>query len=379
MKKSLVALAILAAAGVASAQSSVTMFGVVTAGFQHGSGSGAGASTRNGIDSGGDVTSRLGFRGTEDLGGGLAAHFWLEAHVNVDNGTGAQTITNNQTSGLTNLQTPSGVAPPSLAGGQGLTFNRRATVSLESKSLGELRLGRDYRVESLNNAVFDPFTVQGAGGSEGPDAQANRFLPGGATALRVSNSVSYITPRTLGGFYGQVQHSLGENSSNAGVNKDDGDHTGIRLGWAKGPINVAVSTGNTEFARSATTGDVRLSNVAGSYDFGFAKVAAVFNYDKFDRAVELTGKGLLIAATVPMGAGEIRAAFSRYETTGNNLSPEIEKFSLGYRYFLSKRTSLYATAGHLKNSGGSSRALLGATTGVNQSSTGYDLGITHRF
>lgn len=370
MKKSLVALAILAAAGAASAQSSVSIFGVVTLGLQHGSGSGAGAANRTGIDSGGDVTSRLGFRGAEDLGGGLSAGFWLESQVNVDNGTGAQTITNNQTSGI---------APSNAAGGQGLTFNRRATVSLASKSLGEVRLGRDYRVESVNNASFDPFTVQGAGGSEGPDAQANRFLPGGGSALRVSNSVAYFTPATLGGFYGQVQLSLGENPSSAGVNEDDGDHAGIRLGWANGPINVAVSTGRTKFATSATTGDVTLSNVAGSYDFGFAKVAVVINHDKFDRAVELTGKGGLLAVTVPMGAGDIRASYSRYETTGNGFSPEIKKFAVGYRYNLSKRTTLYATVGHLKNSGGSSRALLGATTGVNENSTGTDIGITHRF
>lgn len=369
MKKSLVALAILAAAGVASAQSSVTMFGIVTIGLQHGTGSGAGAADKTGINSGGDVTSRLGFRGTEDLGGGLSAGFWLEGQVNVDDGTGAGTITNNQASGVA----------PSLAGGQGLTFNRRATVSLASKSLGEVRLGRDYRVESVNNAAFDPFTVQGAGGSEGPDAQANRFLPGGGSSLRVSNSVSYFTPATLGGFYGQAQLSLGENLNNGGVTEDDGNHAGIRLGWANGPINVAVSSGRSDFASSATTGDVTLSNVAGSYDFGFAKVAAVINYDKFDRAVELTGKGGLLAVTVPVGAGDIRAAYSRYEITGNGFSPETERFSLGYRYNLSKRTTLYATIGHLKNSGGSSRALLGATTGVNENSTGTDFGITHRF
>ncbi|WP_372825706.1 porin [Polaromonas sp.] len=364
MKKSLVALAILAAAGVASAQSSVTMFGIVTIGLQHGTGDGVGSSDKSGINSGGDVTSRLGFRGTEDLGGGMSAGFWLEGQLNVDNGSGAPTGTNNQVGGIT--------------GGGGLTFNRRSTVSLASKSLGEVRLGRDYRVESVNNSAFDPFTVQGAGGSEGPDGQANRFLPGGGTALRVSNSVSYFLPK-LGGFYGQFQHSLGENANNVGVTEDDGDHTGIRLGWANGPINVAVSTGKTDFARSATTGDVTLSNVAGSYDFGFAKLAAVFNHDKFDQAVELTGKGLLIGATVPMGAGEIRAAYSRYEITGNGLSPEIKKVSLGYRHHLSKRTALYATVGHLKNSGGSSRALLGATTGVNENSTGSEFGITHRF
>ena len=76
--------------------------------------------------------SRLGFRGTEDLGGGLNASFWLEAGLNNDNGTGASTSTNNSTS----------TSQAGASGSQGLTFNRRSTVSLAS-TWGELRLGRD--------------------------------------------------------------------------------------------------------------------------------------------------------------------------------------------------------------------------------------------
>ena len=83
-------------------------------------------------------SSRLGFRGTEDLGGGMSASFWLEAGVNNDDGTGAATSTNNQA-----IAAPA----PAVAGTQGLTFNRRSTVSLAG-GWGELRLGRDYTPHS---------------------------------------------------------------------------------------------------------------------------------------------------------------------------------------------------------------------------------------
>src|SRR5437867_13122615 len=114
MKKSLIAIAAVAAAGCASAQSSVTVFGVVDVGVAHLSGDGV---SKTGVSTGGANISRWGFRGTEDLGGGLAASFWLEAGLDVDTGSGK-------------------------GAGGGLSFNRRSTVSL-SGSIGEVRLGRD--------------------------------------------------------------------------------------------------------------------------------------------------------------------------------------------------------------------------------------------
>src|SRR5215203_170812 len=150
MKKSLIALAVLAAAGAASAQSSVTLFGVVDATLAFGKGD---VSDKTSLSNSGYNSSRLGFRGTEDLGGGMSASFWLEAGVNNDNGSGAATNLNNQ---------PSGGAIAGIGGGQGLTFNRRSTVSLGG-TWGELRLGRDYTPQFWNLTVFDPFGTNGVG------------------------------------------------------------------------------------------------------------------------------------------------------------------------------------------------------------------------
>ena len=93
MKKSLIALAVMAAAGAASAQSSVTLFGIVDANYNYVKGDGNGHVSR--LTDSGYNSSRLGFRGTEDLGGGMSASFWLEAGLNNDNGTGDSTNVNN--------------------------------------------------------------------------------------------------------------------------------------------------------------------------------------------------------------------------------------------------------------------------------------------
>ena len=139
MKKSLVALAALAVVGAASAQSSVTLFGVVDATYAYGSGS---VSNKSQLTNSGYNSSRLGFRGVEDLGGGLAASFWLEGSLGNDDGS----------------------AGTNAGKGGSLDFNRRSTLSL-SGNFGELRLGRDYTPTFNNVSTYDPFGTNGVGTS----------------------------------------------------------------------------------------------------------------------------------------------------------------------------------------------------------------------
>jgi len=357
MKKSLIALAVLASfAGVASAQSSVTLFGIVDATLAHGSGS---ASNKTQLTNSGYNSSRLGFRGTEDLGGGMSASFWLEAGLNNDDGQGAATNSNNQASG----------AGAAVAGRQGLTFNRRSTVSLAG-GWGELRLGRDYTPQFWNLTVFDPFGTNGVG-----TTQTLNSIVTGVTAVRASNSIGYFLPGNLGGFYGQVQYYLGENNSNV-ANKDDGTGYGLRFGFANGPFNVALALSRTKYA----AGDVQQNNIAGQWDFGVAKLMGEYSFDKNEAATSGKGKGYLIGGLIPVGAGEIRLAYSRYKVELAAATPTAKKYALGYDYNLSKRTVLYATYAHVSNSGGSGQALNGATlTSPNDSSSGYDFGIRHAF
>jgi predicted porin len=351
MKKSLIALAVLAAAGAASAQSSVTLFGIVDATVAFGRGS---LTDKTQLTNSGYNSSRLGFRGTEDLGGGMSASFWLEAGVNNDNGSGAATNANNQ------------AAAAALGNGQqGLTFNRRSTVSLAG-GWGELRLGRDYSPQFWNLTVFDPFGTNGVG-----TTQTLNSIITGVTAVRASNSIGYFLPGNLGGFYGQVQYYMGENNDAGLATDDDGNGLGLRVGFASGPFNVALAMSRTEYA----TGDVKQNNLGGQWDFGVGKLQAHISRDK---AGTLDGKGWLLGGLFPVGAGEIRAAYSRYETDAAG-QPETKKIALGYVHNLSKRTAVYTTWARVKNSGGATQALNGATTGANTSSSGLDIGVRHSF
>lgn len=365
MKKSLIALAVLASAGVASAQSSVTLFGIVDATLQRVNNSGGASVTR--LTNSGYNSSRLGFRGTEDLGGGMSASFWLEAGLTNDDGTGAATNVNNQPVGAFNTTT--GANAPVRAGSQGLTFNRRSTVSLGG-GWGELRLGRDYTPQFWNLTVFDPFGTNGIGTNQMLNSQA----AANSVAVRASNSIGYFLPGNLGGFYGQLQHYRGENASNA-ANSSDGNGTALRVGYANGPANAALSYGTTKYA----TGDIKSTNLGGQWDFGVAKLMGQYGRDRISGSS--TGKGGLIGALVPVGPGEIRLAYSTYKTDVAG-TPKTNKLALGYVHNLSKRTAVYATYARVKNSGGAAQSVQPGAAGnptANSNSTGYDFGIRHSF
>lgn len=355
MKKLALSTVLMATSGLAAAQSSVTLFGVVDVAVQHGSGSTA---SRSQLGTGANSSSRLGFRGVEDLGGGMSAGFWLESALLVDSGTGGTSNTNNQTTGT--------------GGGGALTFGRRSTVSLAG-SFGEVRLGRDYSVQYYNRFTFDPFSNVGVGGS-----QTNTGSIGGPVSQRVSNAIMYFLPAGLGGFYGEAQYYMGENPSNAGATADDGNGGGFHVGYRAGPLNVAFAHARTQYARTATAGDTKATNIGGRYDFGTFSLMGGYYHERVDTTAGLTGRGFQLGGIYRVGAGEIKAQWSQYETTAAG-NPETKKISLGYVHNLSKRTAAYATYGRVRNSGGATTALNGSTTGANQSSSGFDLGLRHTF
>jgi predicted porin len=373
MKLSVISAAILATASVtAQAQSSVTIFGIVDLAVTSGKGSGPGSADRLQVTSGSYNTSRLGFRGVEDLGGGTSASFWLEAGLSADTGLGASTSTNNQASGTTAAS----------AGTQGLMFSRRSTVSLAG-DWGELRLGRDYNPQFWNLSVFDPFGSVGVGVSlahinaygANPVGAGGPYARGGGVnglGVRSSNSVGYFLPKNMGGFYGQAQYFLGENPQNGAITEKDGTGFGLRLGYGAGPFNVAVGYQDTEFA----VGDVKTFNIGGSWDFGVAKALALYNRDREPGRRDTAWS---VGALVPMGPGEVRVAYSQLTSDIGVAEPKARKLALGYVHNLSKRTAVYTTVARVRNSDGQSIALGGATTAANESSTGFDLGIRHSF
>jgi predicted porin len=363
MKKSLIALAALAASGIASAQSSVTLFGIVDVGVSRYSVSTAGGvagSTFTGLTSSGYNSGRIGFRGVEDLGGGMSASFWLEGGVSADNGQAA-----------------------------GLNFTRRSTLSLAG-GWGELRLGRDYTPTFLNDSVFDPFGTNGVGTNlilKARSTTTGAGLASGAagvntTAVRSSNSIGYFLPANLGGFYGQVMYAFHEQTA---PNTSQGRYIGGRIGFAQGPFNVALAHGRLDGTNpvAAGTPDIRTTNIGGQWDFGVAKLLGEYSRERYDVAVGTsnTNKGWLIGTLVPVGAGEIRASYGRVKLDTAGADPRAAQFAVGYVHNLSKRTALYATYARIRNRDGASLTVApGVVAGVaNARSTGYDIGIRHSF
>lgn len=354
-KHALTPLALLATCSLAAAQSSVTLFGIADAALQYGAGSTA---NRTQLGSGGNSSSRIGVRGTEDLGGGLSAGFWLEAGLTLDSGTFGTTNTSNQAAGT--------------SGGGGLVFGRRSTVSLAG-TWGEVRLGREYAVQYYNRFEFDPFGNNGVGSS-----QTNVGSLGGPVSSRVSNAIMYFLPSGLGGLYGELQHYRGENPGNAGPTADDGTGSGVRLGYRAGPLNLSAAHARTGYARTATTGDITSSNLGARYDAGPLTAMGGIYRDRVETLGGLVGRGVQVGGVYRVGTGEVKAQWSQYQTTASG-TPQTKKLSLGYVHNLSKRTALYATYARVRNSGGATSALNGATTAANQASSGVDLGVRHTF
>ncbi|MEJ8850446.1 porin [Variovorax rhizosphaerae] len=342
--------------------SSLTLFGIADIALAYGSGSIAHTTQ---LTSSGNMQSRLGFRGLQDLGGGLGAGFWLETGLQVDNGGGTAGNINNQPSGATN---------PDF-----MSFSRRATVSLMD-FWGEIRMGRDFTATFRNRDQTDPFGTSGVGAS----------LPFsmsivGVTSTRASNMVGYFLPEGLGGVFGEVQVFMGENVSykpgfqpNAQPNPQDGNGYAARVGWSGGPFGIAVSSGKTKYAQTATTGDVEAYSVGAFYDFGVVRLTAGYFVDEKRQFTTVKSKSYIAGAVIPVGPHQFKISYSS-SGTDEFTDPRAKKLAVGYVYNLSKRTAAYTTFAYLRNSGDSAVALNNSITEPGRSSRGFDLGLRHSF
>lgn len=334
MKKSLVALAALAVVGAASAQSSVTLYGIVDATLAYGSGD---ISNRTQLANSGYNSSRLGFKGVEDLGGGLKASFVLEGALSNDDGTAA-----------------------------GYKFARKSVVSLLG-GFGELRLGRDYTPQFWNQTVYDPFGTNGVGTQRAFLGSNVTGLPGGATAVRASNSIGYLSP-SMSGFGIWAQLYMGENASTAPAQVNDGG--ALRVSYGQGPLSVALGYGKTITGPGT---DIQSTNLGASYNLGMATLMGLVTKDQWTGFDDING--FVIGGLVPMGPGTIRVSFSGTKAS----DVKTDQFAIGYVYDLSKRTSVYGTFATVNNGGGAASALNGSSTKADGSSNGFDLGIKHSF
>lgn len=352
------------ATGPACAQSSVTVYGGIDLAVARYKGEGTGSRTQ--LAPGGNQNSRLGFRGREDLGGGMYASFDLEIGLSPDTGLGLASNTNNQ---------PSGVVAP-----QGLTFNRRSLVGLGG-AWGELRFGRDYVPSFWPLYLYDPFRT--GAGFGGVTIQGSTV-----TNLRASNSIGYFTPGCgpagCSGFFAQVMYAFGENPSGS-PGARDGKVTGLRVGYSA--ERWEVSAGRTR-TRNEAVDEFTQTTGGGSWDTKFARLMLLAGEHHTGWPVAALNGGTRapfwqVGAQIYVGADLIPVAYTRVRRNDAEAS-SAAKIAIGYVHNLSKRTALYATYARIDNR----RALalpvnVGPESGPaplpGRDASGWDVGIRHAF
>ena len=358
MKKSLLALSILGAfAGVAQAQTNVTMYGIADVGLVRND---DGKAKVTKLDSGVYSGSRLGFKGTEDLGGGLQGLFTLETGINVDTG------------GFDQEQTISGVK------NGGTAFGRQAFVGLGG-NFGSVKLGRQQTFIFFAQAGIDPFGIGLAGNS-------TKFFSG---PLRVNNTIKYESPN-ISGFTAGYSHSFGEVVGAA----SNGTDNAFTVQYNNGPIflsaiydqsNSSPQTASILPGVIASTPDLttanlktKVTNIGGTYDFGVAKAHLMFDRVRGDSTIATPGanyRDYLVGVSVPFGASTFLADYMK-RTDKAFVSRDAKQYAIGYTYSMSKRTTLYTSYSRTTND--SDVALSGAAA-KGLTDKNFDVGVRHAF
>jgi predicted porin len=356
MQKILLRTAILALASASAfAQSTVNIYGVADAGFVAERGGVAGPVNK--ISSGVGSVSRLGFKGTENLGDGLSAFYILELGAKIDTGE---------------------------IDAAGTIFNRQALVGLKSNSVGALSLGRQYTPYYVTLGVADPFGMAYAGNIQ-------NLFPTGGSNTRASNTVLYVSP-SVQGMSVELAYSLGEQTGSSTA----GRQFGAAIAYASGPLNVrfGYNNHNNDVVATGTSRELGTNAIlAANYDLGVLRLYAAYGRDKGPNSAPLPNSGnpyggvkptastdsaeMLIGATVPAGPGTFITSYIRKDDR-TSFDQDASQIGVAYSYPLSKRTNLYAAYARIQNRNGA-----GYTVGNNgeagSGNVAYNLGMRHSF
>jgi len=388
MKKILLALTLSAGFVTAQAQSSVSVYGVMDGSYTQSENSSKtaanGATTdtksRNTVNGDGALsTSRLGFRGTEDLGGGKTAQFVLEYDlINIGNGANGTDTSLSQSSN-TNGRTEGFGA-------------RQSWIGITDKNLGALRLGRQ---ESPMHGTF----INGLAG-QGNNIAGSIFSGGSSNAnvisagirpydIYVDQAITYLSP-TMSGFSTQVQYSQNAYSANQSTSSSGFQQAGASIRYT-GIKNLSVVLGfQQDNAVVANTSNAKrvVNALSANYDFGAVTAFGVYSTHKntnlssgattrdqratevglrapVGKAVEVWASSFLGTKTESTNSATLTAA-----TTGN---ADLKGYQVGTQYAFSKRTTAYAIYGTQSVAGKD------LATNTKISSTGYALGLRHMF
>jgi len=300
MKKSLIAMAVLAASGAVMAQSSVTLNGRVDA-WVGTLKSAVGGQTQTKLDNGGLTGSRWALNGTEDLGGGLKAMFKLENRYNVDDGTSAGMFL--------------GDAYLALGGG-----------------FGTVKLGRTYTAYDDTRALGNTQNVYDS--SLTPVGDVFKGTGGVDYSSRAANGIRYETP-AMGGFSASLTYAFGEDKT---ATTSANDLVALSLKYAGGPLSVAY--GYQEEKAGGSTSN-KYNHIAGAYNFGVAAVSAGYG-TRSGTAATGDDTGFTLGVTAPVGAASVSLGYAKEDTDVAGVTTRKSTgWGLGAGYPLSKRTKLY--------------------------------------
>lgn len=339
MKKVAIAVALAALATTVNAQN-VAVYGIIDTAVQNYN-TGATSLTRTADNLLG--TSRLGFKGTEDLGGGLKANFQLEGKLTPSTGSFGSTTTTGQ------------------------AFDREAWVGL-SGSLGDIRVGRqdvsyaqdiDTGLSQAGN--FGNFAVNGTDYQLGADQ---------------SNVIKYTTP-AIAGFTAQVGRATNAAGSTTDANTDQ---TSAHVKYEKGALKLHAGVQKTKGATAVAERDFTAYGAA--YDFGFASVSYVYGEGDTSTTGDVKSKGHVASAKIPLSAGlAVHGVYAIGKDGAQATDGEGKGYTVAVTKTLSKRTTLYAAYTAVDNQANSSMTMTGTTA---PGSAGLDtkattVGINHVF
>ena len=388
MKKLLLALGLTAFFGLAQAQSSVTLYGIIDQSYYNDTSSSSAVKSQNGMSSQTASTSRFGLKGSEDLGGGNKAGFMLESQLNLSTGAvGSSTSGASQTTSATSE-----------------VFNRAAYLSLSNSNTGDLKLGRQYTpvwesiigadalgINSLGLANYattagqmygtNPITGQNAGTYIGGAAA------GGTTPNLYANGISYTTP-TFAGVNGKVFTSPGSGST---TTQNTGAIRAVAINYAgTGVVNGLNAVFAYDTTASTTGGAVGQSRsvLGANYTWDKFKFSASRAYIQWNNTLNgdtvygdntlVNNIGVKYQVTQPLWVGvEYTKA-----TDKNVVANKSSTVGLATGYDLSKRTNVYGLIGQTQNHGASAMTpLYGASATGNSgvSNLAYAVGLRHTF
>ncbi|MBI2771966.1 MAG: porin [Burkholderiales bacterium] len=341
--------------GGVAAQSSVAIYGVIDeyVGKKQ-LASATGAHTSN-VDAGGLTTSYFGFRGTEDLGGGLAAIFDITGNVRADIGDVGRFAGDPifSRSSWVGMQGPWGVVRAGRMSSPNFLLAIRLSPYAESTSFG-------------------PYMLHTYVGGQPLDASVAPGGPAAASDSGYSNAVTYASPK-MGGFQGMASYSMGEAAS-----ASDNRRISYSLTYDQGPVFVGLGGERVHRPTLAAPPAVPAANqkseqdtiqFGGAYDFGVARVFASHSRTDIDLPVPNTRRfrTTQLGTSIPVGAGAILLSGAK-TTKRETALADIKRstYTLGYDYFLSKRTDVYAVA------------MKDQVTNL-KSGTTFAVGVRHRF